>query len=129
MSKLLIKSALLTFIFVTLFGLNLSMQTHADGKMSNCPFMVGQSSMCQMPAGDHILKWQQMFVAIPQFSYFLFLSVVFFVSLTFLISQFTLASPNTLTLKAYKTNHPENKLFNNLLLAFSDGIIHPKIYN
>lgn len=127
MKKLLITTALITFLFVTLLGLNLSMQMGEDGKMSDCPFMMGQFSMCQMPAADHLSRWQQSFTAILQVAYYLFFLVVFIYVFRFLIYQFTLAPPEDLAFYRYKINHPNTKLFNFLLRAFSDGIVQPKI--
>lgn len=128
MKKLLITSVLLTFIFVTLFGLNLSMQMHTDGSMSNCPLMIGQSSICQMSTTEHISWWQQLFTVTPQPSSFLFLSLIIFVGLTFLIFQFSLAPPSHISRKHYEQNYPEINLFNDLLRAFSDGILHSRLY-
>lgn len=119
--------ALFTFIFITLFGLNLSMQMSEDGRMTVCPFTTGQSSMCQMPAADHLSKWQQTFAATLQFAYYLFFLAIFVFAFRFLIYQFTLAPPSTLAFYRYKINHPDTKSFNFLLQAFSDGIIQPKI--
>lgn len=129
MKKLLITSVLILFIFISVFGLSLTMQVHEDGSMANCPFMMEQSSMCKMPVGDHIAWWQQVFTAIPELSSFLLLILIFFVGLTFLIFQFTLAPPITRTLETYQRNNPDIRLFNGLSVAFSEGILHPKIYN
>lgn len=128
MKKLLGITTAIIFLFIVFFGLNLSMKLHEEGNMAACPFMTGQSSMCQMSVGEHLSQWRQMFTATPQIFYQVLLPVIFFVGLSFLLSQFTLAPPNSLTLKFYKANHIESKLFNNLLLAFSGGILHPKVY-
>lgn len=129
MRKLLGVVTTFTLLFVIFFGLNLSMKTHEDGNMPKCPFMMGQSSVCQMSTPEHILRWQQMFFALPQLAYFLIVIAVFTFVFRFLIPQFTLAPPAFLNFRTYKLNHPDSKLFNYLLLAFSDGILHPKIYN
>ncbi len=129
MRKILVISTFLIFVFIILFGLNLSMQIMEDGRMSNCPFTTGQSSMCQMPSGDHISKWQQTFIAIFQSAYYLIFLVPFIIVFRFLIYQFTLASPSTLAFHSYKIHHPDSKTFNYLLEAFSNGILHPKLYN
>ncbi len=127
--RVLALAGIAVFLFVSLVGLNLSMSFHKDGQMSNCPFMTGQYSICQMPAGNHISQWQQIFAATPPLFNILLLSVIFFVGLSFLISQFALAPPNIFAFRTYSANHPESKLFNNLLLAFSDGILQPKIFS
>ncbi|MBI2641727.1 hypothetical protein HYW87_04000 [Candidatus Roizmanbacteria bacterium] len=129
MRKLFITSVLLTFIFLALFGLNLSMQTMEDGRMSDCPFTASQSSMCQMPAADHLSQWQQTFTATFQSAYYLVFLAAFIFVFRFLISQFTLAPPKTFAFYSYKIQHPDSKLFNYLFQAFSDGILHPKLYS
>lgn len=127
MRKFLGFTTILFFLFVMLFGLNLSMKTLGDGSMSDCPFAMGQSSMCQMPASDHLSKWQQTFTATLQFAYYPFFLTVFVFIFRSLIYQFTLAPPRTVAFYRYRLNHPDTKLFNFLLQAFSDGIIQPKI--
>lgn len=129
MKRFFLATALLIFVSITTFGLNASMKMHEDGSMSNCPLMIGQSSICKMPVSEHISWWQQLFTAIPQLSSFLFLTFVLFTGLTFLIFQFTLAPPNALNFKVYRRSNPHIKLFNYLSLAFSKGLLHPKIYS
>lgn len=121
--KSLVLITFISFLFISLFGLNLSMRMDKD-MMSTCPFMNNNSSVCQMPATDHLSKWLQTFVATSQLPYFVIILTVFFVSFKFLFSQLTLAPPS---LRGYKRDYPESKLFNKLVLAFSDGLIHSKI--
>lgn len=121
---------LFTFVFISLFGMNLTMNMSKDGKMSNCPFMSNSSSVCQMSASDHMQKWHQMFAAtLTQTGSLLLLYVAFFISLAYSLTQFTLAPPLAQIFQRYKKEHPDIQTFNPLLLAFSDGILHPKIYN
>ncbi len=121
---------LLTFVFISLFGMNLTMTMHKDGKMSNCPFMMNNSSsLCQMSVTEHMQKWQEMFAAIvSQASSFLLIYLVLFISFAYTLTQFTLAPPLTQIFQRYSKEHPDIRAFNPLLLAFSNGILHPKLY-
>ncbi len=103
---------------------------HKDGKMSNCPFMINDSSsLCQMSVSEHMQKWQEMFAAIvSKVASIPLLLVVLSVSFVYSLSQFTLAPPLTQILKRYKKEHPDIRALNPLLMAFSKGILHPKLY-
>ncbi len=132
MKKFLVSVALLTFLFVGLFGMNLSMSKDTDGKMASCPLSSNSSTFCQMEITQHIAKWQQMFQALP----FTGASLLFLLGLFFIVNLFylnirilsSLAPPMSSKLKSYQKEHPDI-VFDKLLLAFSDGILHPKIYN
>lgn len=122
---------LLIFMFVSLFGMNLAIKMDKNGKMSNCPLMNNSSSICQMSFTDHIAKWRGLFETTPQLNV-LFLMLALFVALVFIIRLVTplvLAPPLYLFYKNYKKEHAELNLSNDLLTAFADGILHPKIYN
>ena len=118
------------FIFVSLFGMNLTMSMDKDGKMANCPLTSNSSTFCQMGITQHIAKWQQMLQAFPFTSVSLFFLLgFFFIATAFYIRILSsLAPPMSSKLKSYQKEHPDIG-FDKLLLAFSDGILHPKIYN
>ena len=107
------------------------MSMNINGRMTNCPFMNDVSSFCQMGVFEHINKWQQFFTVIREKSLLLSL----FALLTFFkITSFAVFKKLYEKLKHqrfrkyfYRYN-PEMKVFNNLALAFSRGIIKPKIY-
>jgi len=61
--KILLSLILLSFVLVALVGLNAGMVMDDEGKMSNCPFDEGSSSMCDMNPFDHIMRWEQTFTA------------------------------------------------------------------
>ena len=130
MKKQFVFILILLFLFLSVFGMNMSMSMDKTGKMTNCPFMNGSSSLCKMGVTDHMSKWLQMFQAVSVSSIFsLFVLGLFFIAWSF--SQrtyFSLAPPKTISLKLYQKEHSDSNLFNNLLVAFSDGILHPKIY-
>ncbi len=121
---------LTTFIFVSLFGMSLTMSMDKNGKMSNCPFMNNSSSICQMSVGDHIAKWRGLFEASPQLNAF-FLLLALFTTAIFVKrvrTNLAFAPPSYVSYKRYKQNHLDTNLFNNLIVAFSDGILHPQVY-
>jgi len=127
MQRFIILLSIATLLLVGGLVLNFSMPMQ-DGKMANCPLMNNSSSFCQMGVTEHIAKWQEMFLAIP-FSGVLLTLLLGIVLAVWYLSQrtyFSLSPP--LKLKFYKKEHPDIKLFDNLLLAFSNGILHPKIY-
>lgn len=127
MQRFFVLLSVLTLLFIGVFGMNLSMSMQDDSKMSGCPLMVNSSSFCQMSVTEHISKWQQMFLAIPfSGALFILLGLVFAVWYLSQINYFSLSPP--IRLRLYKREHPDIKLFDNLLLAFSKGILHPKIY-
>lgn len=129
MKKLLVSVALLAFLFVGLFGMNLSMSKNTDGKMAKCPLINSSSSICQMGVLEHISKWQQVLQAIPSSAFFLFALGLLFIARSFYSrAYFLLSPPQRNSPRLYYKEHPDINLFNSLLLAFSDGILHPKIY-
>ncbi len=97
--------------------------------MTNCPLSSNFLTPCHMGINQHIAKWQQIFQALPFTSAsLLFLLGFFFISTVFYIRTVSsLAPPMSSRLKSYQKEHP-NIGFDKLLLAFSDGILHPKIY-
>lgn len=119
-----------SFIFITLFGLNLSMRMDKMGHMSRCPLVNDQSSICSMSFADHMTKWQQLFTADHQLQNLaIFLSLLAMTFVYFIIRRDTQLSESALYIYRYhKQRQIEAKLFNPLQQAFSDGIIHPKLY-
>lgn len=127
--RLLTTLVIALFIFIGVFGLSMSMPTDKHGMMTSCPFMINKSSICNMSATDHIAKWQQMFTTTLQSSNLFLLALVavafIYVSLK---RQTDLRSSSYYAHRYYLYKNPEVKLFNYLTQAFSDGILHPKIY-
>lgn len=121
--------ALLIFIFIAFFGLNLSMPIDKDGKMSNCPVMEHSSSLCQMGTAEHIAKWQQMFTATLQSGSLFFLALLAVAFIYISHKRQTDLQSSYFAFRYYLYKHPDVKLFNYLTQAFSDGILHPKLYN
>ena len=120
---------LASFAFMSIFGVGIGM-TVKDGQMSSCPFMASEASMCQMGATEHISQWQRALLGIPKGD-FLALEVLLFaiVLIPFAKTFFKLEKLTEFTaqLFAHEKAHPL-KVFDPLLLAFSGGILNPKIY-
>lgn len=131
LSENLIIFVLASFTFMSILGMGMSMETK-DGQMSGCPFTAGQTAMCQMSATEHIDQWQQAFLGIPTKAGLLALVVILLAAVTILFvkpfSQFEKLTKLAARLFSYHKAHFV-KIFDPFLLAFSDGILNPKIYD
>lgn len=102
-----------------------------NGKMMHCPFMTDSQSFCQMSVSEHINQWQHFFTAIKEKSLLLSLfSLLIFIQIAVVaINVKAFEKLKHQRFRNYLYRHkPEIKLFDYLALAFSDGIIHSKIY-
>lgn len=131
-SKSLIVLGIIAFLVMSFWGLY-SMPTNERGMMGDCPFMNHSTSLCQMSAAEHIAQWQQLFALVKtdKFSLFLFASLIIaFIVLTFPFAKnYRIKTPPLSRFRLYSSRYrPEIKLFNHLLLAFSQGILNPRIY-
>lgn len=121
---------LASFAFMSILGMGVGMEMK-DGKMSSCPFTAGQETMCQMNITEHIAQWQQAFLGILTKTDFLALAVALLIAI---IASFIKSFPQLKKLTAptaqFLAYHRANcaKVFDQLLVAFSDGILNPKIY-
>ena len=126
-SKNIITLGMIAFLAMSAWSL-FSMQMDMDGKMTNCPFMDSSSSFCQMSISEHINAWQKFFTLIKENSLLLSLfSLLTLISVNLFIKDQNKELDYQLRNYLYRYR-PEVKLFDNLLLAFSQGIIHSKIY-
>ncbi len=102
-----------------------------NGKMTSCPFMKDSSSICQMSVFEHISQWKQLFNLIQERNLLSFLST-FLVSLTVISFATNTQVYNKLKLQRFRNYFywykPEVKLFDRLVIAFSQGNIHSQIY-
>jgi hypothetical protein len=120
---------LASFAFASILGIGMSMEMK-DDQMSSCPFMISQATLCQMSVTEHIAKWQQSLLGIPTKTNFLVLVVVLLavVIISFIkLSQLKALKERAARLFAYQKTY-FLEIFDPLLLAFSNGIINPKIY-
>ena len=128
-SKNIVVLGMIIFLAASSWSL-FSMSTDMNGHMVHCPFMNSSLGFCQMSISEHISQWQQFFSMIREKS--LMLTLFSFV-IVFSVGLFTHHRFKDTT--QYQTFHnylyrykPELKLFDYLLLAFSQGIIRSKIY-
>lgn len=92
--------------------------------------MDGSSSFCQMNISEHISAWQKFFTILKEKNLLLSLFsllIIFSVGLFAAKEQEDKAQYQRLRNYLYRYK-PEIKLFDHLILAFSDGLIHSKIY-
>ncbi len=128
-SKNIIALGIIVFLAMSFWSLS-SMSMDTNGHMVNCPFMDSLSGFCQMSVSEHISQWQQFFAMTKEKNLVLSL---FFLMAVILVGLFTHSKFKDETQYQKFRNYlyryrPELKLFDHLLLAFSQGIIHSKVY-
>ncbi len=129
-SKNIIILGILSFLVMSFWSLYF-MPLNNHGQMLNCPFMNSLSNFCQMGVTEHINQWRQYFLAIRSKNSLLFFSALLFF---FTVMIFSVNKKEYDKLKFRKfynyiyQYNPEIKFFDYILVAFSRGIVHPKIY-
>lgn len=123
------------FAFILLSSVGLfspDMAMNSDGQMSsNCPFMPGMTSLCQMNPLEHIAAWQSMFSTIPNQQDVLTILLLFLASLAFSLFLIHKATypPIISDLRArFVHNWTRTSVTNPLQELFSSGILNPKIF-
>lgn len=124
---------LMTFFFVGFLGFgHAEMSTTMDGQMNTaCPFMPGMTSLCHMDPLEHLSAWQNIFAAIPG-------QLSLFGTLLLLIASFLIVrSIKIPDIPVHLFNYvPPQLLYvrncvsivSPLQEAFSNGILHPKVF-
>lgn len=122
--------AILLFVLVTFLGAgHTGMTVDTRGQMTACPFL-GVSALCEMNSLAHIAKWQSLFAALSEREVAPFLAVVLLsISTIFLLwyVRYTLIAPIRPSL-ALRRRAVSVLIPSALQEAFSDGILHPKIF-
>lgn len=129
-SENLILFTLTSFIFMSVLGIGVGMEMK-DGQMSSCPFTAGQQAMCQMNITEHIAQWQQAFLGIPAKTNFIAFAAVLLIAIfASFIKPFPQLKKLTASAARFLAYHRANfaKVFDPLFVAFSGGILNPKIY-
>lgn len=126
----------LAFVFMSIAGMlltGMSMgmtgDTHGDmqGNMAGCPFMLG-ASICHMSLFEHIASWQTMFVATGSVSNVLLALLSVFV-FAFFLSKYSYPPPRILgNMRIEQAKRRPLRFLETLDLAFSDGILNPKLF-
>ena len=113
--------------FSSFLVLNHTMENGHNGQTSSCLLMATNSTSCQMSVGEHILVWQETFIASISSN---FIFVISLLSILLLISYIKCmgTDPPLRFLKKYEKENHRLNIFNYLLWALSRGIIHPEIY-
>lgn len=130
-SKYVFLASALAFFLVGFLELGrFGMIVRPDGQMSNCPFM-GVAAVCQMNPLEHIAAWQNMFTVSYQKDIFAFLVLLLLAFLKALLLRnfWHIHTKEPLSVEAMRYRRINTLLIlNPLQEAFSDGIIHPKIF-
>ena len=121
---------IIAFLVMSFWGLY-SMPMDEHGKVTHCPFMNDSTSLCQMSVTEHIARWQQLFTAIPEKN-LLFSALILLTALLMVLFSIIPKIRDKLLfqrfLHYFYRRKSEINLFNHLLLAFSQGILNPRIY-
>ena len=122
----------LAFVFASmagmlLTGMSMGMGDDMQGNMQGCPFMLG-TSICHMSLFEHIASWQTMFAATGRVSNILLALLSVFV-FAFFLSKYLDPPPRLLDRARHRTAKQKSLNFaRTLLLAFSRGILNPKLF-
>lgn len=121
---------IIAFLLVGFLGLgHFGININSDGVMSNCPAM-GMISVCQMNPLEHILAWQGMFAFTPNQN-----NILAALLLLLAIALGILRTRQRHVVSLYKIFTPKRRYGQSHSLwrtslqeAFSNGILHPKIF-
>lgn len=121
--------ALAGLLLFGLFGMLSGMQMSEDGMIGNCPFTVG-SAICNMGVFEHMKMWQSMLNSLPQdlalSLLLLSLSFIFFVVYRLFLKP---SEDNpSFSSEIYYREFQVSYFHNILQSAFSQGILHSKLY-
>jgi len=133
--KIILLFAVLAFFSVGFLGLghtNMTMSSMEEMPVGNC-FMPGMTaSLCQMNPLEHIATWQSMFTAIPSQGGILSLLAVLLALILGAVTLFSyrgVAPPKILIPQlSYLYKRWRVPILDPLQEAFSNGILHPKIF-
>lgn len=113
------------FVFVVLFGLDLSMSGNRK-EMSGCPLIQNVASVCPMSASEHIAHWQQLFTTtVDQNILALLILVISFVGILIAI---LLRQSSGLSQYFQYTKRRFTNLFNYILDSLARGTLQPKLF-
>lgn len=120
-----IAAAFVLFAYLAVGGMGFLFAAHAGHHSHgyDCPFMVGDQSLCAMDIFEHVSSWRSMFTAsVPVFFVLAFLA--FAAAAIFYL--FESLAPPSLELARYKEEDSFHIYRSQYALAFARGIIHPK---
>lgn len=110
-------ATLLGYILLSVFGLLAmgEMHNHSMYSMGNCPFMVGEHSLCTMDFTEHISAWSSLTTTTLA-------ELLILIPLVFVFFLPYLRPPNLARSKLFEEPHRERFI----TTLFSQGILHPK---
>ncbi|MEO5646678.1 MAG: hypothetical protein ABIO57_00390 [Candidatus Paceibacterota bacterium] len=114
---------LIGYLFLSVFSIfHMAHMNERGMPMSNCPYMIGEHSLCQMNTSGHLTMWQH------QFTTAVFPTVIALLSLAVVAITFQryFSPPDPLLLYAKKRR--QNFLPLHYQDLFSQGILNPKLY-
>lgn len=131
LSNVLALIAVLTLMLVVILGVGMGMNMDKDSSMAGCLFMFMNDArtLCPMSALEHVANWQKLFNAIPALR-LAYMSVLILL-LPYILPSLLFAKSNQKLKRSPHALVRENTLLaplNYLILAFSQGLLHPKIY-
>lgn len=125
--KIFVIFSILGLSFSPLLALNHDMGHDYNKKTSGCILMVKNSNSCQMNIAEHLLIWQETFLASVNFNFIFILGLLaILLSVTYI--KYGGNDPPPLLLKRYEKENRTLNIFNYLLNALSRGIVHSEIY-
>lgn len=128
LTKFLLVLAIFLIPLSSFFALKSSMNMENNGVMAKCVFAIDSSEVCQMTISQHLSEWHQIFTLGSSSDQFLLLLALLTAGIAFTFFKELLSPYSVNFYVRYKRENPDLKLFDYLLLAFSKGILHPKIY-
>lgn len=115
-----------TFVVSTFFGVHLIMNMDSQGAMQNCPLLGHAGTVCTMTVTEHIVKWQQLFIATVPSNKFLF-EALLFISFVFVAFAFQFSPFNQLSFQTFRNKAgPPEYSSGFLLQALGRGILRKK---
>ena len=129
LSNVLALMVVLTLMLVAILGVGMGMNMGSNGSMAGCLFMNYAGALCPMNALEHVKIWRESFSAIPALR-FLYVSL-FALQLLYILSSSLLTNFEPNLKRSPHALVKDNRLlifFDYLILAFSRGILNPKIY-
>ena len=120
--KILAMFVLVTYLYLGAFSL-ISMSGHHHMFVSDCPYMIGQHSICAMDRFGHLTAWKSLVITIPSLIYVLIMFV-----LVFEFQTLHSSSPPLLRQLSYYKKTKFERIVPKLKLAYANGILNPKPY-
>lgn len=123
---------LFAFILIILLGASqiFAMEMNEDGNMDGCPF-TGKTMLCKMNILEHLSLWQSMFTVIPKKSVVLLVLISVLTAVILfnrsVLTRLLIRKQESQLL--YFLQHSGLYFLNIIQEIFSQGILHPKIYN